>query len=76
MGTYYSGFHPPITSIRVHEGTTHDRISVFENHMLVDVLSVSAGHGRAIARLFAGVVDVESASSVASTTRGEYGGEP
>lgn len=57
MSTSYYHFRPPITSVRVEEGPSHDRITVFESKANAGTLTVSRGLGKVIASFFAYEVD-------------------
>lgn len=57
MSTAYYPLRDPITSIKVEEGPSHDRVSIWESGGLAGVLTVSKGAGSRIAFMLADTTD-------------------
>ena len=57
MSTSYYHFRPPITSVRLEEGKTHDRLTIFENHANTGTLVLTKGLGKTVSSFFADKVD-------------------
>lgn len=57
MSTSYYHLSAPITSIRLEEGHSHDRVTIFETHANTGTLTFSKGIGRTVVSFFADEVD-------------------
>ena len=53
MSTSYYYVAEPFTSIRLEEGPTHDRVTLWESHGNAGTLTVARGHGRQLVKRFA-----------------------
>ena len=57
MSTSYYHFRPPITSVRLEEGPSHDRLTIFETRANIGTLVLSKGMGKTVASYFADEVE-------------------
>lgn len=61
MSTSYYRLKYPLTSIRLEQGPVHDKLTVFESGANAGTLTVGRGLGKALANMFADVVDDDKA---------------
>jgi len=60
MSTDYYWLRDPFTSIRLEEGEVHDRVTLWEGGANCGTLTLRAGHGRVVCRMFADTDDANA----------------
>jgi hypothetical protein len=71
MSTSYYRLRPPITSLRLEEGTAHDRLLIWEGHGLAGVLTLGRGSGRSLALM----LSESGADGLTCAAHIHYGGD-